>query len=111
MPTITIQSLSVAANTATTNQLAGELYEFPPTNSAVRYYASAAAVGLRSTFNVGGAVIVNDAPVSQSNRFPVIPDDIVTEVGAFAGERLFLTFRNTTGAAIVVHAIVVIEPV
>lgn len=111
MPTITIQNLSVPANSVTTNQLAGELYEFVPEDSAVRLLASAAAVGLRSTFNVGGMVLINDAAVAQSNRFPVQPDDLLIEVGAMANERLFLTFRNATGAAIIVNALVVIDPV
>ncbi len=111
MPSITIQNLSVAANSATTNQLSGELYEFISVDSAVRLLAAAAAVGLRATFNVGGVVVMNDSPVSQANRFPIQPDDLLVEVGAMAGERLFLTFRNTTGAAIIVHALVVIEEV
>lgn len=111
MPTITIQNLSVAANSATTNQLSGELYEFVPEDSAVRLLAAAAAVGVRATFNIGGVVIVNDSPISQANRFPVQPDDLLVEIGAMAQERLFLTFRNTTAGAIIVNAIVVIDPV
>lgn len=101
-PVITGQAVSVGANAVTANQLAGELFEFPMRPSAIRIYAVAAAVGVLMTFSVGGTVIANDVPISAANRFPVVPDDLVIEEGALAGERLFMTFRNSTGAAILV---------
>lgn len=109
MPTINIQNLSVAANTTTLNQLAGDLYEFLPADALVTLLAAAAAVGLNASFHVGGALVLNDQAVSQANRFPINPDDQLLEEGGMASERLFLTFRNTTGAAIIVHAQVKID--
>jgi hypothetical protein len=62
----------------------------------------AAAVGINATLIIGGVAVLNDQPISQANRFPIIPDDIVTEEGPVIG-RMILTFRNTTAAAILVN--------
>lgn len=111
MPVITGQAVSVAANAVSGNVLSGELFEFPPRPSAVTVMAVAAAAGLRATFSIGGNVIINDQPISAANRFPIQPDDIIVSEGAFAGERLFLEFRNTTGAAVTVDYKLNIVPV
>lgn len=111
MPIITGVGLSVAANAVSGNVLAGELFEFPPQPSAIAVAAVGAAAGLRATFTMGGTVIMNDQPISGANRFPIQPDDVIVEEGAIAGERLFLEFRNTTGAAITVDYKINITPV
>lgn len=98
MPRMTGQSLSVAANTSSTNQLAGQLYEFLDRPAKVMLAAAASAVGLNVTLLIGGVAVVNDQPVSQANRFPVLPDDIVTAERGMG--RMILTFRNTTGGAL-----------
>jgi len=101
MPRMQRAGVSIAANSVSANQLAGELYEFISRPTRIVLLAAAAAVGLRSTFLIGGVAVVNDQDVSQANRFPIAPDDVITsEVGA---GRLTLTFRNTTGAAIIVN--------
>jgi hypothetical protein len=93
-------ALSVAANAVSANVYAGKLYEFPPRPSIVRVRISAAAAGLNATLLVGGVSIVNDQAISQSNRWPILPDDLVIQIPVRAGSRLVLTLRNTTGAAI-----------
>lgn len=103
MPRMTVQGLSVAANTVSANQLAGQLYEFLDRAMPVLLAATSSAVGINVTFLVGGVAIVNDQPISQANRFPVLPDDIVTALRRARG-RLVLTFRNTTGGALTVNA-------
>lgn len=100
MPTMQ-NSVSVAANAVSTNQLAGELYEFLPNNAQVVLLATGAATGLNLTLLAGGVTLVNDQAMGFQNRFPVVPDDIITQENIPAGARLFLTFRNTTGAAII----------
>lgn len=100
-PRMSRGNISVAANAVTANQLAGELYEFVG-RSMLTLAAAAAAVGLRVTFLIGGVAVVNDQDVSQANRFPILPDDLVTSEQTIGG-RLVLTFRNTTGAAIIVN--------
>ena len=103
MPRMTVQALSVAANAVSANVLAGQLYEFLDRAMPVLLAATSAAVGINVTFLIGGVAVVNDQPISQANRFPVLPDDIVTAVRRARG-RLVLTFRNTTAGAILVNA-------
>jgi hypothetical protein len=97
---MTDAALSVAANAVSANVYAGKLYEFPPRPSIVRVRISAAAVGLNATLLIGGVSIVNDQAISQSNRWPILPDDLVIQVPVRAGARLVLTLRNTTAGAI-----------
>jgi len=99
MPTMQ-GSISVAANAVTTNQLAGELYEFIPQNASVVLSCTGSAIGLNTTFLAGGVSLVNDQAISLQNRFPLVPDDILTQEQIPAGARLVLTARNTTGAAL-----------
>jgi hypothetical protein len=93
-------ALSVAANAVSTNVYAGKLYEFPPRPSIVRVRLSGSAAGLNATLLVGGVSIVNDQAISQSNRWPILPDDLLIQVPVRAGSRLVLTFRNTTAGAL-----------
>lgn len=62
-------------------------------------------------FNVGGEQLAVDTLVPPTNRFPIAPDDTMVTTSGLRGERLFLTLRNTTGAAIVVQYAVEIMPV
>lgn len=101
MPRMSRGAVSVAANSVSLNQFAGELYEFLDRPTNILLAAAAAAVGLRATLLIGGVAVVNDQDVSQANRFPIIPDDVITEEQGIG--RMILTFRNTTGAAILVN--------
>lgn len=105
-------SISVAANTRTTNVFTGEQFEFIPGRAAIiKARLSAAATGVRADFQVGGESIITNALVSNSNRYPITPDDVLIDnVGGRGGERLFMTLYNTTGAPIVVQYVVEITP-
>jgi hypothetical protein len=97
---MTDSAVSVAANAVSANLYAGKLYEFPPRPSILRVRLSASAAGMNATLIVGGVSIVNDQAISQSNRWPVLPDDLVIQIGVRQGSRLILTLRNTTGGAL-----------
>ena len=99
MPRMSAQ-VSVAANAVSANQLAGLLHEFLDRPGVVTLLAAAAAVGINTTLLIGGQAMVNDQAISRANRFPIAPDDMVAQEQGTG--RLVLTFRNTTGAAIVV---------
>lgn len=103
-------STSVAANSTSTNVLAGNQFEFLPSRCVVGMRASAAATGLNTTMLVGGITVAVGANVSNSNRFPIIPDDNLMTFRGGKGERLYLTFTNTTGAAITVQYVLDIIP-
>src|SRR5438477_11850608 len=95
---MTIQGLSVAANSVSANQLAGQLYEFLDRYMPVLLAATASAVVINVTFLVGDVAIVNDQPNNQANLFPILPDDTVTATLRAKG-RMVLMFLNPTGGA------------
>jgi len=95
-------NLSVAANSTSTNRVAGLTHEFLDRPAQIILAAAAAAVGLVTSLLVAGVALVDDQSVSQANRFPIIPDDIIASE-VVGGGRILLRFRNTTGAAIIVH--------
>lgn len=101
---------SVAANTTTGNILAGKNKEFLEEASILQVGVCAAAIGLRMTCVVGSEVIVDDQEVSAANHMPVFPDDVLAEGGGFAGDRVTIRLRNTTGGAIVAWTKVNISP-
>jgi len=94
-------TVSIAANDVSLNVLAGELFEFISRPSRIAVYVVAAVVGVTCTFLLGGVSFSNDQDVPNKAGFPIIPDDFFVDAGGFPGERLVLTFRNSTGAAIV----------
>ncbi len=93
-------SISVPANAVSANVLAGELFEFLARASRIVLFTTGSATGLNATLLVGGLAFANDQAISLQNRFPIVPDDFFVDAGGFPGERLILTFRNTTGAAL-----------
>ena len=101
----------VAANTTVSNVLSGKLHEFLTEPSAVRLYLTGSAVGLFTSLLVGGEAVVQDQEVSGANRFPLIPDDFVAEGAGFQGDRIVVSVRNSTGAAITAVTVVDVEPI
>lgn len=99
MPTMQ-GSVSVAANATSANQLAGLQYEFLPANAQVVLSATGSATGLNCSFLAGGVSLIDDQAIGLQNRFPLIPDDILTQEMIPAGARLIVRFRNTTGGAL-----------
>lgn len=102
---------AIGANAQVDNVLSGKQAEFLAEDSVIRLLAVAAAAGIRTTFMVGGEAIVQDQEISGVNRFPTFPDDVVAEGAGFGGDRILVSMRNTTGAAIAVTTIVDVEPV
>lgn len=92
-------SVSVAANSVSTNVLAGRLYEFVGDGANITVSATGSATGLRSSFIAGGVQLINDEAIGLQNRFPLIPDDIMLNQRVPAG-RLLLSFRNSTAGAL-----------
>jgi len=96
-------TLSVAANSTSANVLAGLQHEFLARPAAVRLAGTSSATGINATFTIGGRVVVDDMYISLANRFPILPDDIITDgAGGLPGERMVLRFRNTTAGALTV---------
>lgn len=102
MPRMTGQNVAVAANAVSANQVSGQLYEFLARGQPMMLSCASAAVGINVSLLVGGIAVINDQPISQANRFPIIPDDVATKYRGVGG-RIVLTFRNTTAAPINVN--------
>jgi len=103
----------VAANATVANVLAGKLHEFISgmTAARIRVFVTGSAAGLNASLLVGGESFAQDQEVSAANRFPIDPDDFTVEAGGYAGDRIVLSLRNTTGAGITARSRVVIDPV
>lgn len=97
MPTMQ-DSVSVAANSVSTNVLNGQLYEFVDPGTMVTVSCTGSATGLRTTF-ICGVPLINDQAIGLQNRFPLVPDDII-QSGQVPGGRMVLTSRNTTAGAL-----------
>jgi hypothetical protein len=95
-------NLSVAANATSTNRVAGLTHEFLDRPAQLVLASAAAAVGLNVSLLVAGVALVDDQSVSQANRFPIIPDDVIASE-AVGGGRIILRFRNTTAGAIITN--------
>jgi len=100
MPVMT-GSTSVLANVTSPNIFAGNLFEFLSRNRRLAFRLSSAATGIFLTFTIGGVVVAQDVLISDSNRFPILPDDLLVTVGGRRGARLFATLRNSTGGTLI----------
>ena len=98
MPTMQ-NSISVAANATTANLLAGLQHEFLEGPARITLSCAGSAVGLNTTLMAGGVALIDDQAVNTQNRFPVVPDDIIT-TEVVPQTRLLLRARNTTGGAL-----------
>jgi hypothetical protein len=94
MPRMAGQTGAIAVGVTSANQLAGLIDEFMRVNSAIRVLATAPTAGGPTTcsFIIGNAVQVNQAQIANPGVFPIVPDHVLAQAGAFAGERLILTF-------------------
>lgn len=113
MPTIS-GTISVAANSVSANVLAGSSFEFISQPSIVKLantQAGAAPTDITAVFQIGGESLVQGGDVSDRAAFPTFRDDIFVEAGGQPGERLFLTYTNTTAGALLVAFLIDIMPI
>lgn len=101
---MTEAALSVAANAVSANIFDGDLFEYVNGPALVRMRAAASAAGLLLTLILNGRTVCQDQEVSQANRWPVLPDDLVGEF-PFEGGRIFATLRNRTAGALTINIV------
>lgn len=107
-------SVSVAANGGTSgNVVAGKIIEFVQSRAAqCKFWAAAAATGVTAQITSGTDVVLEPgSAVSQANRFPIDPDDLLARDVAGYGERLAMVFTNPTAGAITVYWVVETVPI
>lgn len=102
---------TVAANAIIPNILTGKIHEFASRPSVVRMMITGGAVGMFTSFLIGGEAVVQDQEIGAANRFPIDPDDFFAEFGAGVGDRVVVQLRNSTGAGIVVQTVVDVSPI
>jgi len=112
MPTHRVQSLSVAANSTSSNQLSQFSDEYLRADTMIAHYAKSDVVGLNVTLAIGERLAISDQPCNAGPALGinVNEDQLAVEPG-MAGEKVSLTFRNTTVGAIVVQAMSVFTPI
>jgi len=91
---------SVGANATVVNAMVGKNFEYLQGPSRVRFYGTASAVGLNMTLQIGARTFMQDQEVSANNRMPIVPDDYLVDGAGVAGQRVTVSYRNTTGGAI-----------
>lgn len=104
---------SVAANSSVENILSGKLHEFISGMQAarVRVFMTASAAGIFASLLVGGESFCQDQTVSAAGRYPLDPDDFLVEGAGYAGDRILIGLRNSTGGALTVITRVSVEPI
>jgi hypothetical protein len=101
MPTATI-STSIAAG-ATATPLLGTQYEFVNDASQVQLGILAEATGVLQTVYMGSDLIQEEAPaiIGAANAIPLWPDHFLVSENVYAGTRLKVQLRNSSGGTIV----------
>jgi len=105
-------SNSVAAG-ATDRPLDGWQYEYLPWPAEVTVLARATAVAMVGVYTSGSETIVEESPVQAGGTTGVIPSPLNTPVQGWLGamgDRVKLSFRNTSGAAINIDGIIEVNP-
>ncbi len=112
MPLIS-DSRSIAAGATIDNVLAGSQFEFLPFDAALAFGLVGAGIlgDILADVYSGQDVLMESAPISILDRFPVFPDDYSLDDVAAAGERLKVRLRNTSAGAIIVNTAVKITPI
>lgn len=101
---------SIAANTTIANVIAGKSKEFVTEPSLVTVSATGSAAGLMITLIIGEEIVIDDQDVGPGNRFPIVPDDVLAQGGAFPGDRIVVRMRNRTAGALTSWVRVDVEP-
>lgn len=108
MPVIQIEQ-SVAAGAVNTNLVAGSAYEFARRRQVVSIGLVQSATGGFATIQAGSDIIAEEFSPFIKTTYPIIPDEMFYTDVMEPGDRLVLRYRNPTGGALTVRAIVQIQ--
>ncbi|MEE8512907.1 MAG: hypothetical protein V3S36_09700 [Acidiferrobacterales bacterium] len=111
MPSFTFSQDIIAGGTIT--PLTGWQYEYLPWAAEVTVLARAEGIDVVNTYTSGSETIVEESPVQAGGTIGVIPSPLNTPVQgwlAAAGDRLKLTYRNTSAGALFVDGIIEVTP-
>lgn len=105
-------SVDVVAG-GTERPLDGWQYEYLPWPAEVTVLARAEAIGMVQVYTTGSETIVEESPSQAGGTIGVTPSPLNTPVqgwNAAAGDRLKLSYRNTTGGALFIDGIIEVTP-
>jgi hypothetical protein len=104
-------SSSIAAGGIATPFL-GQQYETVGDNSTVQIGILAEATGILQTVFMGNDLVMEESPskIGAANAIPIWPDDFLVSENVYAGTKLKVQLRNSSGGTIVVKTAVRINP-
>lgn len=106
--------ISIAAGATNTNVLSGSAFEFIKQPSRIAIGLLASATGLLASVSSGSDILLEDGSlvdvVRIANQGPSFPDDFILQDVALPMDRLKISVRNPTGAAVTLFYGVSVEP-
>lgn len=111
-------SLAAGASLSPNNVWSGSAFEYlkGPSYVTVGIITPGTAGGLLAAQYLGAALIAEEfevpfrAPTVDGGNQPIIPDEMVLQMGGMGGDRLVTTLRNPTGGALAWSALALITP-
>lgn len=110
MPMIMIEQ-SVAAGAVNNNLVSGSAFEFAKVRQVVSIGIVQSATGGFGTIQAGADIIAEEFSLPIKTSYPIIPDEMYFTDLMEVGDRLVLRYRNPTGGALTVRAVVQLSPV
>lgn len=109
MPMIMVEE-SVAAGAVNNNLVSGSAFEFARNRQVVSIGLVQSATGGFATIQAGPDIVVEEFSVPILTTYPIIPDNMYFTDVMETGDRLVLRYRNPTGGALTVRAVVQVSP-
>lgn len=105
-------ALSVSANSTSAEQVQTSTYQFIPFTGTAFLASRGSATGLNVQLAAAGQTLCNDQPIPFTGTAGAISliDHELVSFPVEAGSRVELKFRNTTGGALTVDYVLMIEP-
>lgn len=106
--------ISIAVGATNNNVLSGSAFEFIKQPSRIAIGLLASATGLLASVSSGSDILLEDGSlvdvVRIANQGPSFPDDFILQDVALPMDRLKISVRNPTGAAVTLFYGVSVEP-
>lgn len=104
-------ALSVAANSKSSDQVSGS-YQFVPFDGTLSIAARGSATGLNLQVFVDGQAVMNDLPIPYTGTAGALSlqDHFIASIPVTAGSRVEFFARNTTGGALTVDSLLMLDP-
>lgn len=99
MATTTIRTDNLAANTKTSNILAGNINEFTQMRARVSVYMISSGSGVKATILADKDVVMDDQEIPAIGTSLLVPDNLIASFMVGPGTRLAVFLRETAGVS------------